>query len=211
MAVTYFGYKIEDSPSPGTYAAPGAVPRYWWNMIKSEGVYNFRYTGLGDQPLYSIELWAKGTSALNGRLRLALYNAARTTLICEGSAYITVNSATAQWWKHTAFKDKDGNDISPPTLSADTDYTICWSVNSTDIQYCYDSSANGDASEYDGIDYTSTNYPASLGGGSATNRMVFARVGVGTADSGATIPPPASIPRGMNLGMNRGIMKGFGR
>lgn len=96
-----------------------------WGDSNGNNAFGSLYTcpGTGDQYVESLEAYLKNT----GRVRLAIYSADLSTLICQGYAQATIGSS-AGWIGHTIFADKNGKRIIP-VLQGGTNYYLV---------HCYD-------------------------------------------------------------------------
>lgn len=123
------------------------------------------------QTICEISIRARTAGGTPGNVRMAVYSADSATLICQGSAEVSVNSTTA-WWAHV-YPNLTGT----CQLEASTDYVLAVSGDSTDVQLGYDSVTSGDY-QSSNVDYTDTGFPTPLPGGTNSSTSIHIRVGV---------------------------------
>ena len=112
------------------------------------------------------------TTGAAGNILLALYSADRSTKICEGSAQVSVSSASYSWVGHTT-----GGLTGTCTVSSSTNYTLSATADGTDVNLDYISGKTAGDDKYIASDYTA-GYPSTLGDGSNTTGWFKIRVGV---------------------------------
>jgi hypothetical protein len=175
---TYFGY----TTIGGGYSDI-LVDNWVWFRNKTLTT-GFDCPGSGNQTVVSLGLHAKSGGGTPGNVRIAIYTAAHS-LIAQGSAEISVNSVTHQWWEHTAFVDSGGSPISP-VLTGGVQYDLVFGGDSNDVYIARDFGSSGDYT-CGPTDYTG-GFPATLNDGDNTVWLVNIRCGVDPAGGGLSIP-----------------------
>jgi hypothetical protein len=164
------------------------MPTYFGSLTQSgnaateasitEGNYTslLAYTcpGSGNQVVSEISLWCDNAgNTQTGKVRLAIYDSGRTTLIAQGTAAVTVVSTTS-WQGHLSAASITPN---PAVLVGGTNYTIVYSVDFGGLTNYYNSNAPNAGSHYETNDYTG-GFPASITLGSDSGAITSIRAGV---------------------------------
>jgi hypothetical protein len=168
-------------------------------------VTGFTSPGSGATTWTVVELsgYIRSRGGISGRVRLGLYDAAGTTLVCEGTNYLSIaNTETDYAWKgHIGVETvKAAGGVSPCTITGGTVYKIGITFNNTALEHYRVSGATSGFWTYDGTDNTA-GMPAAIPADSAstyyyTTRCGVVQVGVGAARRPFSLafPPEISNP-----------------
>jgi hypothetical protein len=155
MAITYFGLcDAAGDPTEAAALTNASAGSVW--ICNNPSTHSFVCPGTGNQTIKELSVMAhKDSGAPNGRV--AIYNSAGTTKICEGTAEFALAGTTDTWQGHLTQADMTPN---PATLVGGTAYIIVVTFDATQV-----GTTHGDASNTSGVyglsDYTG-GFPASL-------------------------------------------------
>lgn len=159
-----------------------------WGNNNAGNAFGSLYTcpGVGVFEVESLEAYLNG----GGHVRMAIYSSDLSTLICQGSAQISLGAVG--WYSHTSFVDIDGNPITP-YLTGGVDYYLV---------HCYDSNwgyqryqiSGSHKYKVGGSDYTDSGYPEPLSLPSTWSVRHSIRCGISDNPVATTLAPTTTLP-----------------
>jgi hypothetical protein len=164
MATTYFGPQTDSATDNDSVAAINAP------------VAAYACPGSGNQTVVELSFLYG-----SGKLLIGIYNSSGTTLICSGTASVSVTGSSLSWQGHLGAANITPN---PATLVGGTSYLIVAAYGgSISIHYGYDS-PGGNPAWYSNADYTTSGLPASISPTGNNSELVCIRCGVTPAVGG---------------------------
>jgi hypothetical protein len=158
---TYFGANTTSWTSSGN---DGAIAEG-----NNDASVHYTCPGSGNQVVSEISLYCDNVG-VSGNIRLAIYSADKSTLICQGTGAVAPG-ATTSWQGHLSAASITPN---PAVLVGGTNYTIVYSADAGQVHHFY----NGSGSFYNsGADYTG-GFPASISLPSNSGGETSIRAGV---------------------------------
>ena len=177
MPITFFGAcDAAGNPTGATSSGTGGAETDWNNTT------TFTCPGSGTQQVQEISAFIKRVTAYN--FRLAIFDAAQTTLLAQGTAAVAAAGASDNWQGHLTASNITPN---PANLTGGTTYTLAITSSGDTESDHWLTGASG-TGRFVSTDFTAGFTNASLGSPSAATLVPPVRVGVGTVTP-TSFPP----------------------